>query len=315
MQKHKDDDFSKIEKSTIQNEVSDLLDLYVEKHLGGKEGKTERFLYLYYRVKRTAVAIIERLVEEFAQSAFKPSDFELNIGEDIPSYKLKVSDEISVTIRGSVDRVDIMEHNGKKYIRVVDYKTGTKKYSLSDVLYGINLQMLIYMSAINNGGEKYFNSQISPAGVLYTPAVSPTVNVGSKGLNTAIAESNKDKKMHGIILDDTDVIKGMERDAQGVYIPVSLKGDTIVDKSGSLVTLEEFGALFAQVDKAISQMATCLCEGDVSAVPAKGVYDACAWCPYLSVCGYADGDNCREIEKKNKAEVFSELLGEEEHDG
>lgn len=315
LKKHKDDDFSLIEKKTIENEVSEMLDAYIDKHLGGKDGKTQRFLYLYYRVKRTAVAIICRLVEEFSQSAFKPNDFELNIGDDIPSYKLKVSDEISVTIRGSVDRVDVMEQNGKKYIRVVDYKTGTKKYSLSDVLYGINLQMLIYMSAINSGGEKYFNSQISPAGVLYTPAISPTVNVGSKGLNTAIAESNKDKKMHGIILDNTDVIKGMEKDANGVYIPVSIKGDTIVDKSGSLVTLEEFGALFSQVDKSISEMATCLCDGDISGVPAKGIYDACAWCPYLSVCGYSEGDTCREIEKKKKDEVFYELMGKEELDG
>ncbi|MBQ8056969.1 MAG: PD-(D/E)XK nuclease family protein [Ruminococcus sp.] len=315
LKKHKDDDFSAITEKEIEKEVSSMLDIYVDKHLGGKDGKSKRFLYLYYCVRRTAVRIIQRLVEEFAQSKFRPSDFELNIGDDIPSYSLKVNDEISVTIRGSVDRVDIMESNGKKYIRVVDYKTGTKKYSLSDVLYGINLQMLIYMSAINSGGHKYFNSSVSPAGVLYVPAVSPTVNVGTKGLNTAIADADKDKKMHGIILDDIDVIKGMEQDAKGVYIPVSLKGDTIIDRSGTLATLEQFGALFSQVDKAIGEMATCLCNGDVSAVPAKGVYDACAWCPYLSVCGYSEGDACREIEKKKKDEVFSILTGEEEQNG
>ena len=315
LKKHKDDDFSSISEKEINSEVSALLDQYVEKHLGGKDGKSKRFLYLFYRVRRTAVRIIERLVEEFSQSKFRPSDFELNIGDDIPSYKLKVNDEISVTIRGSVDRVDIMEHDGKKYIRVVDYKTGTKKYSLSDVLYGINLQMLIYMSAINSGGHKYFESEISPAGVLYVPAVSPSVNVGVKGLDAAIADSNKDKKMHGIILSDVDVIKGMEQDAQGVYIPVSLKGDTIVDRGGSLATLEQFGALFSQVDKSIGEMAMCLCSGDVSAVPAKGVYDACGWCPYLSVCSYTDGDPCREIEKKKKDEVYSILMGEEENNG
>lgn len=312
LKKHKNDDFSLITEEVIDKEVSDMLDLYVEKHLGGKDGKSKRFLYLYYRVRKTAVRIIQRLVEEFAQSKFRPSDFELNIGDDIPSYKLKVNDEISVTIKGSVDRVDIMESGGRKYIRVVDYKTGTKKYSLSDVLYGINLQMLIYMSAINSGGEKYFKSDILPAGVLYVPAVSPTANVSSKGLNSAISDTNKDKKMHGIILDDVEVIKGMEQEAQGVYIPVSLKGDIIIDKSGTLASLEEFGALFSQVDKVIGEMATCLCSGDISAVPAKGTYDACAWCPYLSVCGYSEGDACREIEKKKKDEVFDILMGKEE---
>lgn len=309
--KHKDDDFTKITESEIEKEVTSLFEQYINGHLGGKEDKSKRFLHLYYRMKRTAVRIILRLVEEFSQSKFKPSDFELNIGDDIPCYTLKVSDEISVKIRGSVDRVDIMESNGKKYIRVVDYKTGTKKYSLSDVLYGINLQMLIYMSAINSGGKEYFESDITPAGVLYVPAVSPSANVTSKGLAAAVSDADKDRKMHGIILDDIEVIKGMENEAKGVYIPVSIKGDTVVDRGGSLATLEEFGALFAQVDKSIAQMAQSLCDGDIDAVPAKGSYDACAWCPYLSVCGYKDGDNCREIQKLKKEEVFDILSTEE----
>ncbi len=312
LKKHKDDDFSQITVETIKKEVSQLLDAYVLKHLGGKEGKSKRFLYLFYRVNKTAVRIIERLVQEFAQSKFRPSDFELTVGEDIPSYTLKVTDEINVTIRGKVDRVDVMESNGKKYIRIVDYKTGTKKYNLSDVLYGLNLQMLIYMSAVNCGGEKYYNSKISPAGVLYVPAVSPSVNVTLKGLDSAIADAEKDKKMHGIILDDKEVITGMERDVNGVYIPVSLKGDTIVDKSGTLASLEQFGALFSQVDKAVGEMATLLCSGDIGAVPAKGIYDACLWCPYSSVCSYKDGDSCRDIEKMSKDEVYSTLMRKEE---
>lgn len=301
---HKNDDFSAITEQMIEKEVSELLDKYADMHLGGVSGKTSRFVYLYYRMKRTAVRIIQRLVEEFAQSKFKPSDFELSIGDDIPSYNLKVSDDISVTIKGSVDRVDIMESDGKKYIRVVDYKTGTKKYSLSDVLYGINLQMLIYMSAINSGGDKYFGSEITPAGVLYVPAVSPVANVGAKGLSAALSESKKDCVMHGIILDDETVIKGMDSEAKGEYIPVSIKGEQIVDKGGSLATLEEFGALFRQVDKVIGEMAQSLCDGDIAAVPAKGVYDACAWCPYVSVCSYREGDNCRTVEKYKKDEVY-----------
>lgn len=311
---HKDDDFESITEDVVDSEVSALLDEYLDSHLGGTQDKSSRFIYLYYRMKRTAVRVIYRIVEEFAQSSFKPSDFELKIGDDIPSYNLKVSDEISVIIKGSVDRVDIMEANGKKYIRVVDYKTGTKKYSLSDVLYGINLQMLIYMSAINSGGKKYFDSDITPAGVLYVPAVSPSANVTSKGLDSAINETKKDTKMHGIILEDVDVIKGMERDAKGVYIPVSLKGDTLVDRGGTLATLEQFGTLFSQVDKVIGEMALSLTSGDISPLPAKGTYDACAWCPYVSVCGYREGDNCRNIEKHKKEDVYKILKGEEEQD-
>ena len=309
--KHKSDDFSIISKDLIEYEVSALLEEYIEKHLGGKADKTKRFLYLYYRMKNTAVKIIEHLVLEFAQSKFRPVDFELSIGDDIPHYKLKVNDEITVTIRGSVDRVDIMEENGKKYVRVVDYKTGTKKYNLSDVLYGINLQMLIYMSVINSSSKLRYG-EVTPAGVLYVPAVSPVVKVNSKkDINKAISEASKESKMHGIILEDVDVVKGMEKEARGEYIPVSIKNDEFVDRSQSLATLEQFGSLFAQVDKIVSQMAISLCEGDVSAVPAKGSYDACAWCPYMSVCSYKENDECRNIEKLSKDVVYTILKGEE----
>ena len=309
---HRDDDFTTIDEDMISAEVSLYMDEYAATHLGGTDNKPPRFMYLYYRMKRTAIKIVLRLVEEFSQSKFRPSDFELKIGEDIPAYTLKVSDKINVCIKGSVDRVDVMEEKGKKYIRVVDYKTGTKKYSLSDVLYGINLQMLIYMSAINSKGEKYYDSDLQVAGVLYTPAVSPTVSINTqKDLASAKSKANRECRMHGIILDDIDVVKGMESDAKGVYIPVSVKDDALVDSSGCLATLEQFGALFAQVDKAVSQMALSLSSGDVSATPAKGEYDACKWCPYMSVCGYKDTDPCIQVEKYKKDEVY-EILSQEE---
>lgn len=309
---HKEDDFTAIDEDIVAKEVSTLMDEYAQLHLGGTDNKTPRFMYLYYRMKRTAVKIVVRLVEEFSQSKFRPADFELKIGEDIPAYTLKVNDKINVCIKGSVDRVDVMEEKGKKYIRVVDYKTGTKKYSLSDVLYGINLQMLIYMSAISKGGNNYYNSDLYTAGVLYTPAVSPVISINTqKDLASAKSKANRECRMHGIILDDIDVVKGMESEAKGVYIPVSVKDDELVDSSGSLATLEQFGALFAQVDKAVSQMALSLCSGDVAAIPAKGEYDACKWCPYISVCGYKDSDPCIQVSKYKKDEVYSMLSQEE----
>ncbi len=309
---HKNDDFSQITESVIEAEVSSLLQQYANEHLGGVKDKTSRFLYLYFRIKTTATKILKRLCEEFAQSSFRPTDFELKIGEDIPCYNLKVSDDITVSIMGQVDRVDIMEHENKKYIRVIDYKTGTKKYCLSDVLYGINLQMLIYMSAINSGASEYFNSELTPAGVLYVPAVAPTLKLSSGvTVESAKKEAEKDSRMHGIILDDVDVITGMESKADGVYIPVSISGDKVSDRMGSLASLEEFGMLFAQVDKSIKQMALSLCDGDIDSHPAKGEYDACKWCPYISVCAYRDDDPCTQVKKYSKADVYNKLRAEE----
>ena len=89
----------------------------------------------------------------------------------------------------------------------------------------------------------------------------------------------------------------------------------LVGNLDSLATLEQFGALFSHVDSIVSQMALTLTDGDVSAVPAKGEYDPCAYCAYKSVCGYKDVDLCNNIDKHDKEEVYNILLGEEEQDG
>lgn len=309
LSKHKDDDFSLITMDMVEREVQALLDEYFKLHLGSKDKKSKRFVYLYYRVKSIATRIVFRMVNEFMQSSFRPTDFELGIGEDIPSYTLKVDDEITVNIKGSVDRVDIMEENGTKYLRVIDYKTGTKKYNLSDVLYGINLQMFIYMSAISKNSDKHFGDKIVPAGVLYVSAESPAVDL-DKTSDTTAFENPDSSMMKGVILNDERVIKGMDK-VGNVYIPVSIDGDNIIDKTGSLATLEQFGALFRLVDKYVAQMAVSLCDGDIAAVPTKGLYDACKWCLYKSICGYTDDDQVVDVLKLKPEQVMTEISRQE----
>lgn len=312
LKNHKDDDFAQISEKQIACEVDSILDSYLEHHLGGKSNKSSRFMYLFYRMKQTAIKLVLRVVQEFAQSKFRPVDFELKIGDELPYYKLKINDELTISIKGSIDRVDIMEHQGKKYLRVVDYKTGSKRFCLSDVLYGINLQMLIYMSAVNKFAQGHYGTQITPAGVLYFPAVVPSINfTDSKKFSDAKRDADNQKRLFGIVLDDVDICAGMDAELGGEYIPVKLKGDMLLDSSGTLATLEQFGVLFSQVDNIITQMAQSLYDGDVSAVPAKGMHDACDWCVYKSVCGYCDGDDCRTLEKHSKDEVYDILMGKE----
>lgn len=58
----------------------------------------------------------------------------------------------TLQIKGSIDRVDRMERDGKAYLRVVDYKSGGKEFLLSDVLNGLNMQMLIYLMCLWQNG-------------------------------------------------------------------------------------------------------------------------------------------------------------------
>ena len=67
--------------------------------------------------------------------------------------------DTTLSVTGKVDRVDGWLKNGKLYLRVVDYKTGKKAFDLADVRYGLGIQMLLYLFAL----QRYGGSAV-PAG-------------------------------------------------------------------------------------------------------------------------------------------------------
>ena len=305
-----------MDESTVEGVVSDILDQYIDTHFGGTQEKSERFLYLLYRTKATATRLLLHMIRELSQSDFIPVDFELGVGEDIPDYSVELKDGLRLSVRGSVDRVDRCDADGKSYIRVIDYKTGTKEFNINDLLYGLNLQMFIYLYAIReNGAERY--GKITPAGVLYMPAVSPSVSADPDTPEAKIrSELIKKYMMKGVILDDADVVAHMEHDGKGVFIPAKLKDGVVSASAGSLASLEELGSIFRRIDELTAAMAQSLYDGDVAALPLKGKkYDGCAYCVYHAVCLRRDDDPCREAVDRSAAEVFEELRGEGDHDG
>lgn len=132
------------------------------------------------------------------------------------------------------------------YLRIIDYKTGTKQFKLSDILYGINLQMLLYLHSIEaSGGDKY--GEIVPAGILYMPATVPYISSDSlKSIDKLPDELNKKLKMNGLLLKDTEIIHGMDKTDAATYIPVKIKAGEPVS-STSLATLAEFGKIFKRL--------------------------------------------------------------------
>lgn len=292
--------------------VPKLLEKYVSERLGGWSNKSPRFKYLFMRCSEAVIILIKRIISEFCQSAFKPVDYELNISNngDIKPLVLKLPDGGIVEVEGRVDRVDIMKVGDKSYIRIIDYKTGTKKFSLTDVLYGLNIQMLIYMTAIfKNGGKRYGNTV--PAGVLYMPAVKPVVSVGiNEDAADAKTQIAKKLRMNGLILDDPRVITGMEELAKGIFIPAYIK-EGVIQGGQALAGLQEMGTLMKYIEKKTIDMATELRNGKISLNPICGEgYSSCDWCPYGAVCGFEDEDMRKIPRKLDKGEVIDKMLQE-----
>ncbi len=302
-----------MDEECIKSAVTTIANEYADLHFGGLANKTQRFVYLFKRVIDNASKLTKHLVDELVQSSFNPEAFELSIGNDIPAYTLTLPTGQTISIRGKVDRADIMRTEDKTYIRVVDYKTGTKIFELSDVMFGINMQMLIYLSAISKDSTCRFGTDITPAGVLYVPSVYPLIKAKpSESVEDVLKSREKKLQMNGLILRDMDVLQGMDREMQGMFIPAYMKNGQLKG-AGSLASANEMSAIFNHIDKLVSEMATELYKGKISANPAVGRYKACEYCPYGYLCNHTDEDETRNIFKFERNEI-DEILGVKEEE-
>lgn len=296
-------------------QIKALLLSYLEEKMGGSQEKPQRFAYQFGRLAVVLEEVVGRLCAEFLHSSFEPADFELKIDQDGPvsPYSLPLPDGGTLRVKGSIDRVDRMERDGKTYLRVVDYKSGGKEFLLSDVLNGLNMQMLIYLMCLwQNGAERY--GEVVPAGILYMPVRSTPATLGRDATQAEIDKARaKACRMSGMVLDHSLVIDGMEEDGKGIFIPARREKDGGV--KGTLINLTQLSRLQQKMNEILRAMGESLHRGEIGAAPSIGAgYDrVCDWCDYKSVCGYEPGAPVRPIEKLTHAQALEKLEEDARH--
>ena len=313
LREHSGKAFLQLSKDEAAAQIKALLKTYIDTYMGGTEDKPARFLYLYDRLEKTLLTVVERLMTEFSNSAFVPLGFEVRIGTngDVKPYTVPLRDGC-IELRGVIDRVDQMQKNGKNYIRVVDYKTGGKLFALSDVLGGLSMQMLVYLVALWRDGNGDYADMI-PAGVLYLPAKAQAFDANRSDGPETIRNLRMDGgAMEGMLLDDADVLEGMSLDGSFRFLPAGVKksGGAV---TGNLITLSQLGKLAKRMDKIMADMGNALHNGAVPAKPVRGKThgQTCEWCDFSSVCRREHGDAYRYLPQITHAESLESLEGED----
>ncbi len=313
LQKYKGGEFLALSEKEFDGEISRLLNEYMEAVLSGGENKTERFNYLYYRMHKVVSDIIGRLQGEFSESDFEPCDFELNISResDVQPFTVELEQGM-VEFCGKIDRVDKLDIDEKRYVRVVDYKTGTKDFKLNDVMNGINMQMLLYLVSMWRNGRGFYE-QIIPAGVLYFPARIETVK-SERGYSSEerTRARHMNSKMKGVLIDDEEIIRRMDKKGEGLYLPLSFNAKTGQPK-GNLISLKALERLAKHMDNIIRNMGDNLHKGNIPARPLMGTdhTNTCLYCHYGDIC-MTEKPRYRFIENMSHAKCIEKLMKEEE---
>ena len=122
-------------------------------------------------------------------------------------------------------------------------------------------------------------------------------------------------KMSGLVLNNDSVIRAMESDVGGVFIPVSLNKDDSYNAKSSIASLEQLGAIYSHVQNIIKQMGESLHQGKIDANPLFGDnLDACKYCDYSNICGISPADKHHEATKLDKEEVLSILTEDDQQE-
>ncbi len=306
------------------SELEKQIDIILGDYLGSIFGKetdvciSKRSFQLFMRLKRTLMILIRNLLNEFNESEFVPSFFEMRIENSkdpdvVAPLEFSLPDGTVASVHGRVDRVDTYKRGSNVYVRVVDYKTGKKEFDLSDVALGINLQMLVYLFSIwsdKNGKFKKmldFDGDIVPAGVLYMKSKLDDVKADANtDPETIYALAEKSLKRNGLLINDKEILEVMEKKLSGKYIPITLKkdpkpGESIYTKTSlsSLHTLEEFGALRRSIEETVIKLASEMKSGISDCKPLKNKRnDGCKYCEYLSICRNIAGFESKEDKGK-----------------
>ncbi len=289
---------------------------YVSEKLGGMSRETPRFRYLFERLQDTVYFVVENAVEELQVSRFRPLAFELAFGrgKDLPPIEV-TKDGVTVSVTGFVDRVDGWEHNGRLYLRVVDYKTGRKSFDFTDIQNGMSLQMLLYLFALERQG--LMEKPVESAGVLYVHAKDVLIS-GKRGLTEeeCCKTANEALRRDGLVLDDEEVLRAMEDWGEGSpkFLPVKTDRSGAL-KSDYLVKTEQMGRLSRKVMDTLEKIASELACGNINADPYWRSPDAnaCRWCEYAQACHFEECFGDRKVwQRPVKVQQFWDDLEQEQ---
>lgn len=312
----------KLSAQHVRTIVHEAIAEYMARELPDFSEKNARFRYLFNRLCQKTYQIVEDVVRELSVSDFEPVAFELGFGAggELPAVTLKEGGS-EVRVVGKVDRVDGWLRDGKLYLRVVDYKTGKKSFDLAELRYGLGIQMLLYLFALQKEGKAYFGEEIVPAGVLYTPSQTPILRT-ERGIDeqTLKKEMQKTLRRSGLLLSEPEVLCAMEHSALEApnYLPLQVKKEG--ELVGNLASAQQLGKLALYVEKLVREIAREMNEGNVSADPwTRGADDnACRFCAFRSACHFTDGrggDRAEYIRKTTAAELWQHIDSELEKEG
>ena len=274
-----------------------------------------RQLRMIARIKEMLNQSVMYIADHLRAGMFEPLGYEIEFGTG-KNYEA-VSFEVGgrkIRLRGKVDRADIYyDDKGEKYIRVIDYKSGKKNFDFSSMLYGLQIQLVVYLDRLcEQTGSK-------PAGLLYFRLFDPAVDAPQEISDEQVALLlEKEHKMSGVILDNENIIKAMDSscDKESKVIPVKYNADGSLSRNSSVITSVQFKDMQRYINRLVRKTGKDILNGKTDIYPSSyNNQKGCDYCDFKKICFFDEhcGGKYNTLEKIKNEQVLDVLkkVGEE----
>lgn len=292
--------------NTNDEEVLSKIEYLLEEYVLGiskvSDDMSQRDRYTLQRLKNSIFFCFNAVRNQFINSGFEPLGYEIEFNDNSPlgSIKIETLQGNTLNLTGKIDRADIAKTEDGTFVRVIDYKTGNKDFKLDEVLYGLSVQLLVYLNKLVGSNPDY-----NYGGALYFPVSDVMIKRDGHTADIDITkEAENELKLKGIVPFEEAVLKNYDD-----KIANSLKR-THKDKR---ITLSGFETIDKYVNHKIGLICDDIINGKFDISPYKKKdFTPCEYCKYGSVCRFdsLNGKNEYRIYKPNNS--YDDILSEME---
>lgn len=241
------------------------------------EGKTfsKKESFFLKKLKEELRFVIDTIREQTNLSCFRQALYEKKIF-------MNKDRNIKVTFMGIVDKILYQEKDGMTYVAIIDYKTGTPQTNISNTIYGIEMQLPIYLYLVK---ESHLFENVKFTGFYLQKILNNEISIQK---NKTYEEIKKERlKLAGYSSDQEYLVEKVDVNYANSNV---IQGMKLTQKGfahySKVMSEEDMNQLVSLVDEKIEQAITDILEVRFLINPKKiGFKDlGCEFCPFRELC-------------------------------
>lgn len=289
--------WTEIEEEKRQEYIDDSVEHAISDYGNSVLYSSARNEYMIERMKRLLTRTIWALTKQLEAGDFVPVAYEMRFEN------------------GKIDRVDLCKDKDKVYVKVLDYKTGSKAFDVVALYHGLQLQLMVYMDAAVKMTQKHYpDSEVIPAGVFYYRLNDPLVEKKVVGEEEEIWQKVlKELKVDGVMNLKDETLEHLDhcQTGESAVIPVKYNKNGSLSKNSKVASEQEFEVMMRHALGKVLKVHRKILSGEVAAFPYRRKQESgCDYCAYRHICGFDQkipGYKYRDIFEMTQSEVIAAM--------